>query len=226
MKVIRRMVSGPKEPTKAKAMNRNSRVKAATAILAGVRRSLVFSVVVLAMACGSAVTAQAQAADISVDPDTVAPGAAVTVTVAGAPSGEPVVVQLGTEEESATTDASGGATVTIAAPNAPGEALGTVRVGLVDFPIQVVVQVAADTTTTAAATTTAATTTVPPPPPTQPVTGLDDTGTMIGLGMALMAAGLWLTAIARRPAVAIVTRGSTTEYRIVDGYRSGESTRK
>jgi hypothetical protein len=181
-----------------------------------VRRVLAFWFAFLVLAVGSATTAHAQAADVSVDPDTPAPGATVTVTVTGAASGQPVVVRLATEEASATTDATGGATVAIAAPNVPGEALGTVRVGLVDFPIRVVVQAAGDATTT---------TTVPPPVTAQPVTGLDDTGTLVGLGAALMAAGLGLMAMARRPSAAVVSRGSVTQYRIVNGRGNGQTTR-
>ena len=46
----------------------------------------------------------------------------------GAPPGEPVVVRLGVQDESTTVDSSGAATVTIAAPNEPGDAVGTVNI--------------------------------------------------------------------------------------------------
>jgi hypothetical protein len=196
--------------------------------LMAVRRSLAFLFAVLLISLGGATAAHAQVVDVSVDPDTPAPGATVTVTVTGAASGQPVVVRLATEEASGTTDATGGATVLIAAPNVPGEALGTVRVGLVDFPIRVVVQTVGDTTTTTTGTTTTSTTTttLPPPPTTPPVTGLDDTATLVGLGAVLMAVGLGFMTMARRPSAALGSRGSVTSYRIVGGRRNGRSTHR
>jgi hypothetical protein len=173
------------------------------------QRSILALVAIAAMAVGTAMTASAQTPDILVDPRTPAPGAPVTVTVTGAPPGEPVVVQLGVQEESTTVDSSGAATVTIAAPNEPGDAVGTVNVGLVDFPITVTVQ-AED------ATTTSTTTTVPPPTTPPPVTGLDDTATLVGLAAAFLAAGLGFAALARRPTAPVVTRGTVTHYRLID----------
>jgi hypothetical protein len=169
-------------------------------------RSISTLVAIAAITLGAATTASAQTPDISVDPQTPAPGAPVTVT--GAPPGEPVIVRLGVQEESTTVDSSGPATVTIAAPDQPGEAVGTINVGLVDYKITVTVQATT-------ATTTATTTTVPPPTTPPPVTGLDDTASLAGLAAAFLAAGPGFVALARRPS-AVVTRGNVTHYRIVD----------
>lgn len=175
------------------------------------RHSISALVALAAIAIGTATTASAQTPDISVDPQTPAPGAPVTVTVTGAPPGEPVIVRLGVREESTTVDSSGAATVTIAAPDELGDAVGTINVGLVDYPITVTVQATEATT----ATTTATTTTVPPPTTPPPVTGLDDTATLAGLAAAFLAAGLGFVVLARRPS-AVVVRGNVTHYRIVD----------
>jgi hypothetical protein len=160
------------------------------------------------------------------------------VTVTGAPPGDPVVVRLGVEEESTIVDASGNATVMIAAPNQPGDAVGTVNIGIVDFPITVTVQSAIPaTTTTTTPTTTAPTTTTPTttaptttttlPPPPPPVTGLEDAGTMVGLGAALLAGGLGLALLARRPAAATVAGGPVTHYQIEHGrQRAHRSSRR
>ena len=172
------------------------------------QRSISTLLAIAAIAVGTATTASAQTPDITVDPRTPAPGAPVTVTVTGAPPGEPVIVRLGVQEESTTVDSSGAATVTVAAPDELGDAVGTINVGLVDYPITVTVQATT-------ATTTATTTTVPPPMTPPPVTGLDDTATLAGLAAAFLAAGFGFVALARRPS-AVVTRGNVTHYRIVD----------
>ncbi len=190
-----------------------------------VRRSIFALAVVALAALGNAAAAHAQTVDITVEPLTPAPGAPVTVTVTGAPPGDPVVVRLGVEEESTIVDASGNATVMIAAPNQPGDAVGTVNIGIVDFPITVTVQSAipATTTTTTPTTTTPTTTTLP----TQPVTGLEDAGTIVGLGAALLAGGLGLALLARRPAAATVAGGPVTHYQIEHGrQRAHRSSRR
>lgn len=193
-----------------------------------VRRSIFALAVVALAALGNAAAAHAQTVDITVEPLTPAPGAPVTVTVTGAPPGDPVVVRLGVEEESTIVDASGNATVMIAAPNQPGDAVGTVNIGIVDFPITVTVQSAipaTTTTTTPTTTTPTTTTTLPPPPP--PVTGLEDAGTMVGLGAALLAGGLGLALLARRPAAATVAGGPVTHYQIEHGrQRAHRSSRR
>lgn len=172
------------------------------------RLAVLGTATMIAVLAGPAAVA-AQTADITVEPETPAPGAAVTVVVTGATPGDPVIVQLGTEEETGEIDSTGFASVAIAAPTQPGEAVGTVRVGLVDFPFSVVVQAAdtgADTTTT----------TLPTPTSEPPVTGIDDAGTIAAIGGALLAAGLGLVYFTRRPGVAATTtRGSTTDYRLL-----------
>jgi hypothetical protein len=84
------------------------------------------------------VSAQADLA-VSVAPDSVAPGETVTVTVTGADEGEAVTVVLGTETATGAVGADGTASVGIAAPAEPGEAVGGVQVGAVDTPFTVTV---------------------------------------------------------------------------------------
>lgn len=186
------------------------------------RRSILTLATVALIAVGGATAAHAQTATVTVEPTTPAPGGPVTVTVTDAPEGETVLVRLGLEEESTTVDEAGAATVTIAAPSEPGEVIGSVNIGLADYPIRVTVQAATEetTTTTEPTETAEATETTEQPEETAqplPDTGLDETATLVGLAAVLLAVGFMFTIITRRPA-AIVTRGSVTHYRI-DGRR-------
>ena len=182
---------------------------------------------------GNALPAHAQAVDITVEPETPAPAATVTVTIAGAAANEPVVVRLGIEQETATTDESGGAIVMIAAPETPGETLGAVQISAVDWPIRVVVQAPAEAapakTTTAEAipaetapAETAPAETAPAETTTAPLpgTGLDDATSIAGVGAALLAAGAGLVLLTRRPTAAAVFSGTVTHYRFAGRRRS------
>jgi uncharacterized surface protein with fasciclin (FAS1) repeats len=129
-------------------------------------------IVVCAISNGVA-AAVAEPIAVSLSTETPGPGDPVTVTVTNAAPGDPVVVQLGVSDEVTSADASGNASATVIAPVEPGDAIGIVRVGLVEFPFTVIVQlpdipettitstVPAETTTTTAATTESTTSTVP-----------------------------------------------------------------
>ena len=180
---------------------------------------VLMAAVALSLGCATMASAQqGNDPDLSLSTETPTPGAPVTVTVTNATPGDPVIVRLGVIDEATTVDASGAATVTIAAPDEPGEAIGTVQIGVVDLPFTVTVQSAVVPTET---TTTTTTTTLPPPTTPPPVTGLDDTATLVGLSLALIIAGAATLAVARRPTTRVTHRGSVTLYRIVDDRNEG-----
>ena len=104
--------------------------------------------------------------------------------------GDPVVVRLGVIDEATTVHASGTATATVRAPNELGDAVGTVQVGVVDLPFTVTIHA------TAAPIETTITTALPAPTTPPPVTGLDDTATLVGLDAAL-----GVLATARQPSL-------------------------